>query len=165
MVGLVVLLACNDQRPLQPWVLGITLNGVIAVLSFIWKASLSSVCAGCIGQLKWQWFQSKRPLIDMELFDEASRGGAFGARYLLKIPLTQARFAGLLVGLTMAFDPIVQQLVSFPITTTRTMNRNATATRGVSYTMGPPNIASGMKFRPGSIMLRRWLTYKQFRAI
>lgn len=144
MVTLVVLLAYNDQKPLQPWVLGITLNGVIAFLSFIWKACMSSVCAGCIGQLKWQWFQEKRPLIDMEMFDEASRGGASGVRRLLMIPSSRARLVGLFVGLSMAFEPFVQQLVSFPTTTTQTSSKDVVARRGVTYTMGPPDLASGM---------------------
>jgi hypothetical protein len=67
MVALVVLLARNDRKPLQPWVPGITLNSVIAVISLIWKASVTTVCSDCVGQMKWQWFQDERNLIDMEL--------------------------------------------------------------------------------------------------
>lgn len=155
MVTLVVLLACNDQRPLRPWVLGITLNGVIAVLSFIWKACMTSVFSDCIGQLKWQWFQAERRLIDMETFDEASRGGASGVRRLLMIPWTRARLVGLLVGLSMVFDPFVQQLVSFPTTTTRTSLQTALARRGVAYTMGPPNLSSGIAFASESVIYQK----------
>lgn len=142
MVTLVVLLACNDQKPLRPWVLGITLNGVIAVLSFTWKACMISVCSSCIGQLKWQWFQAERRLIDVEIFDEASRGGPSSVRRLLTIPSTRARIAGLFILLSMAFDPFVQQLVSSPTTTARTSQQHALARRGVTYTMGPPNLGS-----------------------
>lgn len=144
MVTLVVLLACNDQRPLPPWAFGITLNGVIAVLSFIWKACMSSVVSNCIGQLKWQWCQAERRLIDMETFDEASRGGASGARHLLMIPWNRARLVGILVALSMVFDPFVQQLVSFPTTTARTSLPSALARRGVAYTIGPPNLSSSI---------------------
>lgn len=152
MVTLVVLLACNDQKPLHTWVLGITLNSVIAILSFIWKGCITAVCSDCIGQLKWQWFQEERRLIDMELFDEASRGGASGMRRLLMMPWTRARLAGLLIGLSMVFDPFVQQLVSFPTTTARTASQEVKAARGVTYTMGPLDSKSGMAFGSDLVM-------------
>lgn len=158
MVTLVVLLACNDQKPLRPWVLGITLNGVIAVLSFIWKACMSSIFSDCIGQLKWQWFQTERRLIDMEIFDEASRGGASGVRRIFTVPSARARVVGLFIVLSMAFDPFVQQLVSFPTTTARTSSQNALARRGVAYTMGPPNLGSGKAFESDSLISTRRLT-------
>ena len=46
----------------------------------------------CLGQLKWTWFTGSRPrpLIDFQLFDEASRG-VFGSFKLL------IRFKGLVV--------------------------------------------------------------------
>lgn len=152
MVTLVVLLACNDQKPLQPWLLGITLNSVIAILSFIWKGCITAVCSDCIGQLKWQWFQEERRLIDMELFDEASRGGASGMRRLLMIPWPRARLAGLLIGLSMVFDPFVQQLVSFPTTTARTASQEVKAMRGVTYTMGSLDSKSGNVFGSDFVM-------------
>lgn len=156
MVTLIGLLACSDQRPLQPWVLGITLNGGIAVLSFIWKACMTSVFSDCIGQLKWQWFQAERRLIDIEIFDEASRGGVSGVRHLLTIPWTRARLVGLWIGLSMIFDPFVQQLVSFPTVTTRTPLHNALAMRGVTYTMGPPNLGSGIVLGPTILRQREY---------
>lgn len=158
MVTLVVLLACNDRKPLQPWVLGITLNSAIATLSFIWKACVTSVCSGCIGQLKWQWFQEERQLMDMELFDEASRGGASGVRRLLMIPWARARLAGILIGLSMVFDPFVQQLVSFPTTTARTPSQDVKAMRGVTYTMGSLDSESGTAFESYSATPTRRLT-------
>lgn len=158
MATLVVLLACNDRKPLQPWVLGITLNSVIAVLSFIWKGCVTSVCSDCIGQLKWQWFQKERRLIDMELFDEASRGGASGIRRLMMIPWARARLAGLLIGLSMVFDPFVQQLVSFPTTTARTPSQDVKAMRGVTYAMGPLDSESGIAFASDSAIPKRRLT-------
>lgn len=155
MVAMVVLLACSDRKPLQPWVLGITLNSVIAVISLIWKSSVSTVCSECVGQIKWQWFQDKRDLIDMELFDDASRVGASGVWRLLKIPWTRCRLAAVLIGLSMIFDPFIQQVVSFPTTTKRTESQDAQAMRGITYTMGPLDAKSGMALEYDLVTLRR----------
>lgn len=46
----------------------------LAFLSAIMRASMSLSVATAIGQLKWSWFRAGHRLIDMERFDEASRG-------------------------------------------------------------------------------------------
>ena len=136
MTALVVLLRHFDQTPLKPWIWGITLNGTISVISFVWKACMSLLIANSIGQLKWHWFRSRRQLADMKTFDEASRGGLAGFKLLVRTPWIIARITGLIVILSMAFDPFVQQLVSYPTTTSKAASNDVWVHRGVRYTMG-----------------------------
>jgi hypothetical protein len=96
---------------------------------------MAVLIAESVGQLKWQWFQTKRKLIDMQRFDDASRGGFGGFQLLIHTPWAVAKLAGVIIVLSMAFDPFLQQLVSYPTETTRIRSDNITIRRGVSYTM------------------------------
>jgi hypothetical protein len=47
---------------------------ILAISSAIMRATMLLPVATAIGQLRWSWFRSARRLIDIERFDEASRG-------------------------------------------------------------------------------------------
>lgn len=71
---MVALLGAFDGRPIFAWK-GVTLNGIISVLSVCMKASLMFAVAECMGQWKWVLLsQRTRPLIVFERIDQASRG-------------------------------------------------------------------------------------------
>ncbi|KAM0815393.1 hypothetical protein AB5N19_01187 [Seiridium cardinale] len=146
MITLVVLLSNYDQTPLEPWTWGITLNGVIAVISFVLKACMSLVLSNSIGQLKWHWSPAKWDLEtmtiklnDLQTFDEASRGGIAGIKLLTRIPWAVTRLAGFIVVLTIAFDPILQQLVGYSTIVQQIPSDSVNITRGVTYTMEAPD--------------------------
>ncbi|KAK9426041.1 hypothetical protein SUNI508_12665 [Seiridium unicorne] len=146
MITLVVLLNNYDQTPLEPWTWGITLNGVIAVISFVLKACMSLVLSNSIGQLKWHWSPKKWDLEtitiklnDLQTFDEASRGGIAGIKLMTRIPWAVTRLAGFIVVLTIAFDPILQQLVSYSTIVQKIPSDSVNITRGVTYTMEAPD--------------------------
>ncbi|KAI1105522.1 hypothetical protein F4804DRAFT_341127 [Jackrogersella minutella] len=81
--GLGVLLAKIDDAPLQSWSLPIQPNSLVAALITVAKASMMLVVASCIGQLKWRHFAvHSRRLVDLQLFDNASRG-PWGSAILL----------------------------------------------------------------------------------
>ena len=72
--AIVAMLRVYDERPIFDWN-GVTLNAVVAVLSVIMKASLTSVLGACLGQWKWITFSRNRgPVIDFENIDHASHG-------------------------------------------------------------------------------------------
>lgn len=75
-LGIAVLLAHWNERAVPDhWPSGITLNAYIAVLSGIAKYALAVPVEASISQTKWQWFAGDaRPLMDLEHFDDASRG-------------------------------------------------------------------------------------------
>jgi hypothetical protein len=47
---------------------------ILSILSAVMRASMLLPVATAISQLKWSWFRSHRRLLDIERFDEASRG-------------------------------------------------------------------------------------------
>lgn len=58
---------------------------------------------------------------------------------MLRIPWSITRLAGLIVILSLVFDPFLQQLVNYPTRFEQTAASNATLTRGVTYTMDAPD--------------------------
>jgi hypothetical protein len=81
--GIIGVLAQFNNRPLPDWPYYITLNALISLLATVAIATTSISLHNGISQLKWIHFkESKVPLTDMEIFDEASRG-TWGALKLL----------------------------------------------------------------------------------
>jgi hypothetical protein len=113
-LGIAVLLAYWNERAVPDhWPSGITLNAYIAVLSGIAKYALAVPVEASISQTKWHWFaQEARPLMDLEHFDDASRG-PFGALKLMfrikfkytQTPLLERTFTYTLSGLSPRSEP------------------------------------------------------------
>lgn len=74
LTAIFVILAVYNNSPSPRLPHGLTLNAIVSILATGSKASLIFVTSESIGQLKWIWFRTKRALIDMENFDNASRG-------------------------------------------------------------------------------------------
>lgn len=73
--AVVGVLAHYNGKKMPEWPTGMTLNTLIALLTAIANAALASPLQQGISQLKWISFKRKsRPLTDMEVFDDASRG-------------------------------------------------------------------------------------------
>lgn len=85
---IVVLLAKFDGKPIDGLSLpsGVTLNTVIAFLATICRTvSVIPIMEG-ISQLKWNWFASvQRPVKDLLVFDQASRGPWGSLRMIVTI--------------------------------------------------------------------------------
>lgn len=76
-----------DGKPVPDIGHGLTLNGLIAVLTTITKPSIASCLSAPIGQLKWNWFaQNRRPLNDLSVFDRASRSVEGAVQLPQKLP-------------------------------------------------------------------------------
>ena len=84
--AIVILLWRCDGNPPPNLGLGITLNTVLAFLTSLTKVAFMVPIIECLGQLKWMWFLSRqhRPLMDFQVFEEATRGGLGGAKLLFK---------------------------------------------------------------------------------
>jgi hypothetical protein len=68
-------LAHYNGESMPNWPSGMTLNTLIALLTAIANAALASPLQQGLSQLKWIIFKREsRPLTDMEVFDDASRG-------------------------------------------------------------------------------------------
>lgn len=109
---MVALLSVYNHQPQPSWP-HVSLNAVISTLSTLSKASLIFSVAESLGQLKWVWFsQQERPLMDLRLFDSASRG-AWGSLRLVWSQRAR-HFAGIgavVMILALAFDPFSQNLI------------------------------------------------------
>ncbi|KAI0912578.1 hypothetical protein F4823DRAFT_581206 [Ustulina deusta] len=111
------ILASYEGQTLPEWPLHITLNALISVFTVVLKAGLGLLLTEGISQLKWQWFQRKpRCLMDLDDFDNASRGALGSMSFLFKVLKWEvvsnfARFAAVLTILAAVLDPFSQQLV------------------------------------------------------
>ena len=82
-VAIIGVLAHFNGQSLPHWPEQITLNTLVALLSALATASIAAPLSSGLSQLKWIRFKgAHRPLTDMVLFDDASRG-FYGAIKLL----------------------------------------------------------------------------------
>ena len=135
MGALTVILAKIDNIPLPHWWLPIQPNSLIAVLTTVAKSSMMLSVASCISQLKWgHFFQQPRKLVDLETFDEASRG-PWGSATLLPLlafrgPILFTSGLALVTIVSLGIDPCAQQVLEFP--TQLTPLDNMTVEMGVA---------------------------------
>ena len=87
MLAIVLVLAQSDSRRPQQWPLGITLNTLLAFLVSLARIAFMYPIIEGLAQLKWVWFSSSRPkpLVDFQLFDDASRGPLGCAKLLFRL--------------------------------------------------------------------------------
>ncbi|KAL0262396.1 hypothetical protein SLS55_003842 [Diplodia seriata] len=84
--GIILVLCLFLDKPQPSWE-HISLNALISWLSTVAKLLVLIPITRSLGQLKWVWFKQKHmPLLDMEVFDSASRGvlGSFSLLWRLK---------------------------------------------------------------------------------
>lgn len=82
LIAIIVILRVYDgkQQPSWRW---ISLNTLLSWLSTVGKGCIAFSLSAGLSQLKWVWFaQRKRPLSDLRVFDNASRG-IYGSAELL----------------------------------------------------------------------------------
>lgn len=148
LVAMATLLIVYQGRALNDWPYrSITINAVISLLSLVSKASLLLAVTQALGQAKWLLIsqtpgrrnQVNRPahkLVDVQIFDDASRGPWGALRLLFKIPnATWGVFGAVIILLSALSDPFAQQLVTFP---SRRQNITEAATFGLSNLYIPP---------------------------
>lgn len=120
----------HHGQPLPQWPFKLSINSLISVYTLVLKAAIGVILTSCIGQLQWMWFSETRPLTDMLLFDNATRGadGALGLiwRQRFREPLTA--LGCVIMVLAVAVDPFVQQLVRPVDCSVEVSDRNAIAT-------------------------------------
>lgn len=74
-IAIIVILRVYENRLLSTWGVPLTINAVVSILTTLFKGALALPIAEGISQLKWRWFSKRdRDLVDLELYDQASRG-------------------------------------------------------------------------------------------
>ncbi|KAF9878471.1 hypothetical protein CkaCkLH20_03963 [Colletotrichum karsti] len=80
--GIVVLLAMYDGKPQPGFASRISINALIAIFSTVLKATLLFVVSEVMGQLKWKWIETPRPVRDIEYFINAGAGLGGSLKFL-----------------------------------------------------------------------------------
>ncbi|KAI1414724.1 hypothetical protein F5Y13DRAFT_158200 [Hypoxylon sp. FL1857] len=124
-----------DGLPLQAWRLPIQPNSLVAALVTVAKASMMVSVASCINQLKWRHFAlHSRKLMDLQLFDNASRGPWGSALLLWTLSLRGQVLVtfgfSLITIVALGMDTSAQQVLTFPLRES-TLN-NASVELGVA---------------------------------
>jgi hypothetical protein len=106
---------------------GLTLNGLISVLTTIIRLSLALCLSGPLGQLKWMWMADKRrPLSDIAIFDQASRGPRGASNMLFKFRGSLVALMGaFLILIVPGFEFTMQQAVQYPTVHVASRTQNA----------------------------------------
>ncbi|KAH6613877.1 hypothetical protein C7974DRAFT_403967 [Boeremia exigua] len=86
---------------------------ILAILGAMMRATMLLPVATAIGQLKWSWFRSRsRTLVDMERFDEATRGIYGSAKLLFYLRFRNIAVIGAaLTIMALPLDAIIQSAV------------------------------------------------------
>ena len=114
LMAIVATLYTYRGRPLPQLPFGISVNALISIYSVILRGALVTIFSS-VGQLKWTWFESDRPLHDLQVFDEASRGTLGSLALIWRVHFRQAvaSVGAILTVLLIAVDPFTQQLVHY----------------------------------------------------
>lgn len=116
--AVLMLLLFYRNKALPELSMGLTFNAMISLLITAAKAAMLSAVGSAMGQIKWNWFrQNRSPLRNLDLFDEASRGGPWGALYFLaRVKWSSTAAIGAMVLLlSLAMNPFAQQLLTYPV--------------------------------------------------
>ncbi|KAL4886121.1 hypothetical protein BJY04DRAFT_213656 [Aspergillus karnatakaensis] len=129
-IAICIVLLIFDDKARPQITFNLSLNAIISVLSVACRSSLFLVMAEAISQLKWLWVRTKPStrLQTLETFDHASRG-PLGSLYMIFAHkgLSLASLGAMVVVLLLAFDPFLQQVLSYP-TRSYGINVNETGT-------------------------------------
>lgn len=101
--------------PLPQWPFHITINAVLAIYAVVFKTCLAIILSSCIGQLRWSWFSNAYwPLFDLVRYSDAAQGPWGSLRLLLSHNFQQplAAFGALLLVVSIAVEPFVQQITA-----------------------------------------------------
>lgn len=99
-------------QPAPQWPI-LSLNALLSIYSVVFRTCLTFTLASCIGQLQWSWFSANHSLYDMVRYNDAANGPLGSIQLLwtqgIRQPLTA--FGALIVVLSVAIDPFIQQIL------------------------------------------------------
>jgi hypothetical protein len=138
LIAMGAILGWLDNKQLADWTFPIQPNAMISVFSVVLKAALILPVAESIGQLKWLYFiERNRSLMDLQHFDDASRG-PLGSIYFLFRFTPKGKYLASSLGafitiIALAIDPFAQQIIEFNSRSVPTIG-DATAVFNVAHT-------------------------------
>ncbi|KAJ5633356.1 hypothetical protein N7490_009695 [Penicillium lividum] len=126
LIAVIIVLENYDGKPMPEWPYGITLNALVSLLSTFMKAAMAFAITEGLSQLKWSWFTQRNQLSDIVLLDSASRGPLGAAIVLLRfLPRYLLTFGCVILVVTVATDPFVQQVIAINERTVHTIGQSS----------------------------------------
>ncbi|KAF6828957.1 hypothetical protein CPLU01_08187 [Colletotrichum plurivorum] len=122
-VVIILVLFISNNGPLPEWPLGITLNTFLALFATLAKAAFMIPVSVALSQTQWAWLNqdgmNPRPLYDLDVIDQASRG-AWGSIVLLwRFRLRHfVALGALLVSISALISPVTQQAINYDMQAT-----------------------------------------------
>lgn len=138
-VAIAVVVAVLNGKPLSEWGLPIRPNSLVSIFAAISKAALIFPVAQSISQLKWLYYrQDHRALIDIQRFDDASRGpwGSILFLWHFKTRALVASCGCLITIVALAMDPFTQQIMEYPMRSVSMGNMSASTQVAHAYDTG-----------------------------
>ncbi|KAF9877503.1 monoamine oxidase n [Colletotrichum karsti] len=111
-VFMVILMMAVNEKPQPAWAYVVNINTLVAIFTTLLRAAVVLITAEVMGQAKWSWMASPRPLRHVKRFDDASKGAWGSLKFLLhtwKSPPTV--LGALIVIASYAIGPFSQQAV------------------------------------------------------
>ncbi|KAH0548667.1 hypothetical protein GP486_007789, partial [Trichoglossum hirsutum] len=138
---IIVLMGTFKDKPITMWKSKVQITAMVAALSQVAQSALIVSVSSCISQAKWIWVREDRRAIDLQRFDDASRGPDGSIRLLWHlIPWIsncsrQRRFQMVYIGvfatiLMLAFPAFVQQSVSIKLREIPNLSAEITRSKG-----------------------------------
>lgn len=102
-----------NGHPMPQWPYCLSINTLIAIYTTILKATMLTITAEGLSQLKWLWFSRPRPLQDLTRYDMASRGpwGALRLLWTLRGRDVVSSIGAFVTVTALVIDPFTQQVV------------------------------------------------------
>ncbi|KAJ5720840.1 uncharacterized protein N7483_008774 [Penicillium malachiteum] len=129
-------------------------NTVVSIIVTVTESALLVPITACLGQLKWNLYRRSVPLEYMQAIDEASRG-SFGSFQILYRVISGSKmgvltfFGAFLTILALAVDPFAQQILTFPLRPTESVNDTASIQYAHNYSSGLAEYPSWGLPQPG----------------
>lgn len=152
-VAIISILKHYEGRTLPDWHLGINLSTLIALLATAMRTLMLVTIAEVLGQTKWSWFSSSRPLSHLQVFDRASRGMLGSLNLLAVAPMNFFVIVACLVTiLSFTVGPFTQQAIESVACQQVAKLQNASVP--VAHFMGiPPSFQSSFSRGPSAYAL------------
>lgn len=114
-------------KPLPEWPYSITIGALLSAYSVVLRLSATFLLSEGLAQSKWRWFKSAKPLYDIVLHDNASRGpiGAFGLLWRLPFPVTWQWMGCVLAIIALLIGPFTQQVIQYEVCAVPAAKSNA----------------------------------------
>ncbi|KAK2755402.1 hypothetical protein CKAH01_01294 [Colletotrichum kahawae] len=109
--GIIAVLGAYNGQPQPEFARDVNINTIIAILSTTLRAATAFIATEVIGQSKWEWLETPRPLRHFEHLDNAGRGAWGSIKFLFFVSKpTLAIIGALLMMTSYIIDPFSQQL-------------------------------------------------------